>query len=78
MRASRGFGPQRLQCPLWAQRGTENVLRKVVWRLVPPVLFGIATGSALALSLPAPVLPVVFGAFLSFLAGRMAAQALKR
>ncbi|MEE8554576.1 MAG: hypothetical protein V3T00_01855 [bacterium] len=54
------------------------MLRKVVWRLVPPVLFGIATGSALALSLPAPVLPVVFGAFLSFLAGRMAAQALKR
>lgn len=60
---------------VWAQRKTGQVRWSEVARLVPAALAGIAIGTALAVTLPADILRIIFGAFFSFMAGRLVVHA---
>lgn len=60
---------------VWAQRRTGQVRWREIGRLVPAALAGIAIGTTLAVTLPADILRIIFGAFFAFMAGRLVAHA---
>lgn len=55
-----------------------RVLWREVRRMVPAALVGIALGTAIAISLPADTLRLVFGGFFLFMSGHVARQAMGR
>lgn len=60
-----------------AQRGRGLIRWGHIARLVPAALVGILLGAALAVSLPAGLLRIIFAAFFLFMAGRLMRQVLR-